>query len=171
MLAVLTPLAVAAGSVYKWVDADGVVHYSDQPQPGAEKLEIGTVQTLAMPVPKNAAGQQKPKEAPKKAPLGLGYTEIKVTSPASGRTFIDEPVPVSLSLSPELQQGHTITWYLNDSPLGETDPSFTLERLDRGSYTLYATIADASGAETVNSPSVTFFVRQPSMLAPQHPRR
>ena len=24
--------------IYKWIDADGVVHFSDQPVPGAEKI-------------------------------------------------------------------------------------------------------------------------------------
>ena len=27
----------ASAVVYKWIDADGVVHFSDQPVPGAEK--------------------------------------------------------------------------------------------------------------------------------------
>jgi hypothetical protein len=31
-------LAVQAAVVYRWVDADGVVHFSDQPVPGAEKI-------------------------------------------------------------------------------------------------------------------------------------
>ena len=26
-------------TVYKWVDADGVTHYSDQPHPGAQKVD------------------------------------------------------------------------------------------------------------------------------------
>jgi len=77
---------------------------------------------------------------------------------------------VSLELTPELQKGHTLTWYLNDAPLGQTDASFTLDHLGRGSYTLYASIADASGGDSVSSPTVTFYVHQPSMLAPQNPR-
>ncbi len=32
------PFAVHAAIVYKWTDADGVVHFSDQPVPGAEKI-------------------------------------------------------------------------------------------------------------------------------------
>jgi len=169
-LILLAPCVVAAGTVYKWVDADGVVHYSDQPQDGAEKVQLGTVQSLAMPVARGAAAQPKPREEPKKAPLGLGYTAMKITSPTAGRTFVNEPVPVSLDLTPQLQPGHTVTWYLNEAPLGETETSFTLDRLDRGTYTLYASITDATGAETVNSPVVTFNVHQPSMLAPQNPR-
>ncbi|NNE61472.1 MAG: DUF4124 domain-containing protein, partial [Woeseia sp.] len=32
--------AAASAQVYKWTDADGVVHYSDQPTPGAEIIDI-----------------------------------------------------------------------------------------------------------------------------------
>lgn len=34
----ISPLALAAGDVYRWKDANGVPHYSDQPQPGAELI-------------------------------------------------------------------------------------------------------------------------------------
>jgi hypothetical protein len=31
---------VLAATVYKWTDEDGVVHYSDQPHPNAEKVPV-----------------------------------------------------------------------------------------------------------------------------------
>jgi hypothetical protein len=34
----ISPLAMTAGDVYRWKDANGVSHYSDQPQPGAELI-------------------------------------------------------------------------------------------------------------------------------------
>ena len=33
-----TPFAAQGRVVYKWIDAEGVVHFSDQPVPGAEKV-------------------------------------------------------------------------------------------------------------------------------------
>ena len=171
-LLLLAPLLASAGQIYKWVDADGVVQYSDQPHEGAEKTELGTVQTLHMPVAPNAPlpGAQAPQAARQKPAAGLGYTEVAVTSPPQGKTYTDEPVPVSLELQPGLQGGHTITWYLNEAPLPQTEGSFTIERLDRGAYTLYATITDADGTDTVTSKTVTFYVRQPSELAPKAQR-
>jgi hypothetical protein len=35
------PLLLAEGEVYRWKDANGVWHYSDQPQPGAELVKTG----------------------------------------------------------------------------------------------------------------------------------
>ena len=46
LLLLLVACATAnSTTVYKWVDANGVTHYSDQPHPGAEKLEITGAQT------------------------------------------------------------------------------------------------------------------------------
>jgi hypothetical protein len=48
--ALLLPLCAGAGQLYKWVDADGKVHYSDQPPPqGSAK------QQKSMPTPRAAA--------------------------------------------------------------------------------------------------------------------
>ncbi|MGC4029090.1 MAG: DUF4124 domain-containing protein [Steroidobacteraceae bacterium] len=33
-----TSLAFAAGEIYRWKDANGIWHYADQPQPGAELI-------------------------------------------------------------------------------------------------------------------------------------
>jgi len=37
-------LALAA-TVYKWVDENGIVHYSDQPHPNAQKVGVQPAQT------------------------------------------------------------------------------------------------------------------------------
>ena len=34
-------LLMGAGEIYRWKDANGVWHYSDQPQPGAELVKTG----------------------------------------------------------------------------------------------------------------------------------
>ena len=38
VLGLLTAVAAQSAVIYKWTDANGVVHYSDQPVPGAEKI-------------------------------------------------------------------------------------------------------------------------------------
>src|ERR1700691_2015689 len=44
LMSLACSIALAA-TVYKWVDDDGVVHYSDQPHPNAQKLQVHDVQT------------------------------------------------------------------------------------------------------------------------------
>jgi hypothetical protein len=166
-------LAASAGQaavVYKWTDADGVVHYSDQPVPGATK--IFTSSSSAGTVVPAASGPQSP--APKKPASALNYTQFTITSPTPDQTFFgDEVISVHLALEPGLKPNQTITWNLNGKPLEDKDPTatqFTLQSLDRGTYSIAATISDQQTGESQSTDSVSFFVRQPSSLAPLHQR-
>jgi hypothetical protein len=169
-IGLLAAFAVQAAVVYKWVDADGVVHFSDQPSPGAEKIYTSSSSAgAATTAPGSAAGsRQAPKSA---ASSGLAFSEFSIVSPANDQTFFgDDVIAVHLNLTPGLKPSQTITWHLNGKQL-EFPPdatSFPLPHLDRGAYTLAATITDQETSESQGSNSVTFYVRQPSELAPQH---
>ena len=87
--------------------------------------------------------------------------------------FGDEVIPVRLRLDPDLKPNQTIGWYLNGAPLTDQPPtsrSFALQSLARGTYQVSATITDIVTGESQNSEGVTFYVRQPSELSPQHRR-
>ena len=168
MLAGFAAFAGQAAVVYKWTDANGVVHYSDQSVPGAEKIY-----TASGPAGSSSRGSASsdPSSAPsaKKEAAGLGYTEFAVSSPAPEQTFFgDEIIPVNLTLVPGLKPGQTINWHLNGKELQDTSAHFTLPRLDRGAYVIAATITDQETGEARTSDSVTFYVRQPSELEPLH---
>jgi hypothetical protein len=144
VLACLAAFGGQAAVVYKWTDADGVVHYSDQSVPGAEKIYTSEAS-------------------------GLGYVTFAIISPTPDQTFFgDEVVAVNLSLEPGLKPEQTITWHLNGKELDDTSSHFALPHLDRGAYVIAATITDQASGESRTSDSVTFYVRQPSELSPQH---
>lgn len=166
-LSLLAAFAVQAAVVYKWVDADGVVHFSDQPSPGAEKIYTSSSTAAAASTPRSQGGAPQPPRSV--AAGGLGYTEFSITSPVNDQTFFgDDVVAVQLNLEPALKPDQSITWRLNGKPLDSDAAAFSLPHLDRGAYTLAATITDQQTSESQTSNTVTFFVRQPSALAPQH---
>ena len=169
-LAALAAFAGHAAVVYKWKDSAGVVHYSDQPVPGAEKITTSSSTGTGAPAARATALPHAPDA--KKAEPRLGYTELSIASPAPDQTFFgDEIIAVSLALNPGLKPDQTITWHLNGKPLddqGPTTTQFSLAHLDRGTYTLAATITDQQTGESVSTDGVNFFVRQPSELSPQH---
>jgi Domain of unknown function (DUF4124) len=170
VLATLAAFAGQAAVVYKWTDADGVVHYSDHSVPGAEKIF-----TAASPTPGGAAspaGLDQRAPGPKKpAANGLDYTEFSITSPARDQTFFgDDIISVHLALNPGLKADQTITWHLNGKQLSEQEPTatqFALQKLSRGAYAIAATITDQQTGESQSTDSVSFFVREPSELEPQ----
>jgi hypothetical protein len=168
-LSLLTALSVQAAVIYRWVDADGVVHYSDQQTPGSERIVTSAPNTTAAGprTPANASqGVRKPSDD------SLSYSEFTITSPQPDQTFFGtDAVTVHLNLSPALKAGQSIAWHMNGRQLDEQQDSvsFTIAQLERGTYSLMATITDQQSGGSTNSNSVTFFVRQTSALSPQSP--
>ena len=166
MLAGLAAFGGQAAVVYKWTDADGVVHYSDQSVPGAEKIYTAGGSTSSRGA---AANSDSSPTAGTKKDAALGYATFAIISPTPEQTFFgDEVVAVNLSLEPALKPEQTITWHLNGKELEEAGSHFALPHLDRGAYVIAATITDQPSGESRTSDSVTFYVRQPSELSPQH---
>jgi hypothetical protein len=171
LAATLAAFAGQAAVVYKWTDSDGVVHYSDQAVPGAEKIFTAGSPTSGA----NAAGGRAAANAvgPKKpATPGLNYSRFAITSPVPEQTFFgDEVISVNLELDPGLKPNQTITWHLNGRQLEDQAPTatqFSLPHLDRGTYAIAATVTDPQTGQSMSTDSVSFFVRQPSELSPQH---
>lgn len=170
-LAVLTvSLGTRAAVVYKWTDADGVVHFSDQPVPGAEKVVTGglnTAHTLGVST-KSAppTDTSKPKANP------VDYRLFAITSPEHDQTFTgNSPVMVNLALDPLLKADQTVTWSMNGVQVANQAPDavkFTLTDLSRGTYTLTATVTDLASGQSRTSDPVSFTVMLPSLLSPQH---
>jgi hypothetical protein len=170
VLAALAAFAGQAAVIYKWTDSNGVIHYSDQPVAGAEKVFTGSG-TTSRPAASALPNMESQSTATKDAPR-LAYTEFSITSPAPEQTFFgDDAISVNLALDPALKPNQAITWHLNGKPLedqGPTTTQFTLPHLDRGSYSIAATVTDQETGESRSTDSVGFFVRQPSALSPQH---
>jgi Domain of unknown function (DUF4124) len=174
LAAALASFAGQAAVVYKWTDDKGVVHYSDQSVPGAQK--IFTASSSAGNAAPSAASPAAPvSPAGKKAVTGvLNYAQFTIVSPMPEQTFFgDEVVNIALSLQPGLKDGQSITWHLNGKQLDDQGPTatqFALPTQVRGTYIVAATITDQATGESETSDPVTFYVRQPSELSPQHRR-
>ncbi len=155
-----------ADSIYKWVDAQGNVHYSDHPRPGSQKVQLPRTQTYTPPssaadVP--AASFPASASAPTAA-----YTQFSITSPASqANLWYVHQVTVSVSVSPSLQSGDTITYHLDGQTIGPTtNTSATFKHIYRGTHTASATLHAANGASLSAGP-VTFYVHQKTILGPK----
>jgi hypothetical protein len=169
LLGALVTVAHAA-VIYKWTDAQGVVHYSDQPVEGAEKIVTagGSTYSGAASVKglQGLQGDKKEKTGP-----GLAFDTLSISSPTAEQSFFgDDSIPVALAAIPALKANQVVSWSLNGAPLSQTGQSFSLQSLARGTYALAATVTDQTTGQTMSAGSVTFYVRQPSELSPQHHR-
>jgi len=159
-------------ATYRWVDENGVVHYSDRPRENAEEIEVPVAQTYAPTTrsPGQASGRT---AAPGNSRGATGeqaaYQSLRVVRPAPQETYrnIGGELPVSLSLSPPLKQGHRIR-VLYDGQAWPTWPerllSFTLSGIYRGEHNIKAEVLAPDGKVVASSETVTFFVHQTSLF-------
>lgn len=160
VLLVLVGVAVAANAaIYRWVDADGTVTYSDRPQPGSEQLKLTPLQTFSPPpVPNDTAS------VPKQTRQFKDYEEFAILAPRNGATFRNNGgnIDVQLELEPALRSTHRVDIILNGLSLGDTGRtmSLTLNNVDRGTHRLQAMIMDESGNELARTDTVTFYLHR-----------
>ena len=161
--------AASAATIYKWVDENGVTHYSDQPHPGAQKIQVQAVQTYKAP----AAQRTAPYALRNAAPAGPVYSSCAVTRPTSQEMFQNtQSVLASVHVEPELRAGDRVAVFLDGAPVPSTIPidnEFTLNSVYRGAHTLSVKVEDSSGAVVCQSANVPFNVRQASVQAPNSP--
>ena len=140
-----------------------MVHYSDQPQTGAEKIEL-PAPTIYSPrsIPSSTNGGEGKKG--QKSPVA--YTAFSIVAPSNRETILSSSVEVVFQVSPPLQPGHYIQVILNGRIMDRrlTGPILQLEGLDRGSYMVHATVHNAVGLMQIRSNIIQFFVRLESAL-------
>jgi hypothetical protein len=165
LLALFT--GVAQAEIYRSTTADGEVIFSDQPGPGAEKVQLPELPTYkAPPVGARAGG------AEQKPPAKSLYQEMVFTTPGDDATVRNNlgALTASVSLQPVLKTrlGHRVQFYLDNAPHGEpiagTAVSFT--GLDRGSHLLSASVVDAQGNTIISSDTVIFHLHRESINLP-----
>jgi hypothetical protein len=163
-IAFITILAAGAvmAQAYRWVDADGIVHYSDRPQAGAERVVLPqspprSAQTRA---PRPTASRPTAETEP--APAAFRYESITFNSPAAEETLwnIEGVLNVSLNVEPALQTGHQIRVYFDGEPTVVSGTSFQLEEVYRGVHNLQAEVIDQTGKLMIRSRANRFYVQQ-----------
>lgn len=177
LLSVLSMCAASAAPAWRWVDSNGVVHYSDRPQPGATQIELSGAQgfgsterdrpqaarTQPQPAQTTASAAQQQQPAP-------AYRSITIQSPTQQQTLWNTGgnLDVSLTVDPGLRSGHRVDLVLDGQRrnLDTTGTQIALTEVFRGAHTLEAIVVDTSGAEVVRSAPVTFMVQQTSIQNP-----
>lgn len=160
--------AMAQATVYRWVDEDGVVHYSDRPREGAEEIHLGRPPGFATPALPAAPRALVPALTADPAPA---YETLAIVQPGKEETLwnIGGLLNISVQVRPALHSGHRVQLLYDGQALEPLPPGVTsveLTDVGRGEHTLMATIIDAERRVLAESPAVTFFVQQTSILRP-----
>ncbi len=169
LLILLLTAGVAMAEVYRRVDADGNVEFSDTPTDGAEVVQLKEP-TIVPGSPVKQAGEE---AAPQ--PSGEAYApyeSISVVAPVDDDTLRNQAsVGVDVLTVPELlvSLGHRVQLYVDGEPFGSPSgsPHFLLPAVDRGTHQLAAAVLDRDGAELIRSTTSTFHLLKNSVANPK----
>lgn len=166
LLALAAVPATAGQAVWKWVDEKGVTHFSDQPVPGATKMELNSAPASSTPAPTYT-----PPPSTSTRPIGPAYSRFVIESPQQDEAIINTggKVTVRIASTPAIAQDHVVYLYMDgalvqDFPSGAMSHEFS--DVPRGSHTLKAEVVTRQGATVAQTPPVTFHVRQQSIANP-----
>jgi len=159
----LLVMAAAHAEVYKSVNADGEVVYSDRPSRGAERVIMPPLPSYTPPPSRTIERSSSTLEQPH-------YESFALTSPASEATIRNNlgTVEITTVLTPALMTalGHGIQFNLDGVAYGAAIDSttITLSNVNRGEHQLSASVVDAAGNVQIATGEVTVFVKRASKL-------
>ncbi len=159
--------------LFKWVDADGNIIYSDQPPPGAAKKEhqvdeetlppLTTTPALETPVVSSTSkdfGEEDPQERYKSIAIVVPENDTAVRQNAGN-------VSIKVAIDPYLynERGDLLAIYMDGLEVSRgRDLSVQLVEVDRGTHVIRAEIVDANGQVIKKASPVTFTLLRHSRL-------
>jgi len=156
--------------VFRSVDAQGNVVFTDTPRQGAKPVDIQAPSSVqAMPV---APRVDTPAAPPQDSSVFNGYQAMVITQPENGAGLNNGAgdVDVSVSLVPPLRTdlGHGLTITMDGRPVLQNSArmNVALSDVDRGEHTLEAFVVNASGQVVFQSAPVKFSLQRTSLFLP-----
>uniref|UniRef100_Q0HQ63 DUF4124 domain-containing protein n=1 Tax=Shewanella sp. (strain MR-7) TaxID=60481 RepID=Q0HQ63_SHESR len=161
LISLLLLSLLAQATVYKWVDKDGKVHYSDEPHPNAEVVELKekTLNQIALPPVKNDANDSQVIQQ-------IQY-QVVITSPMEEETVRDNngDFQVTATVTPEIKSQYLMALKLDGQMVGQPQVGgiFQLTNIDRGEHTIVVDAMTQNGKVFASSSPRKIFLHQAAM--------
>lgn len=157
--------AQAPAEIYKTVDKNGNVVYTDNPPTDdAEAVKLRAINTLPTQEPRTSD------EPMPMAPQAAVNYQVEVISPRNEVVIPpgERDLAVAVSISPGLHPDHLVTYYLDGDLIEETQSSsIVIQDVPRGSRTLSIEVIDQQGEVLGKSDPVTVNVIRPPIKKPK----
>jgi len=157
-----------SGEIYKVVDKDGNVTFTDQsPGDGSQPMnlpELSVIETDSADTQAPASAAAEEPSGPTARELRQMYSDFSITQPANEETFWGTANTVTVSWGGQTAPaaGMNVLLYVNNNPQMVTGSGSVSLTLDRGEHQVYAELLNAQNRRIVATETVTFFVMQNS---------
>lgn len=156
---------VDASDIYKSVDANGQVVYSDTPSDNAQLQELPDIMTMPLRAPDKTAYEEK-KE------FNETFTaSVNIISPKNESHIVIEQngnFTIQTSIKVPLSQDVSLVLYRDGKEIMKgQETSFNLKNQDRGEHLYTVRLLDNAG-EVLSADSITLFVQRGRIKAPKN---
>lgn len=151
--------------IYKSIDKQGNVSYSDSPSSSAEAVKLPPLPVLHIKPSPQIPALTKEKTAPSEALSP--YQSLIIKKPLNDEAFQSSSgeINVALSMQPELFADDSIVITLDGRTVYQgTAGAMALNDVARGTHTLQASIVNKKGKALIQSKAVIFHLLKPSLL-------
>lgn len=157
--------STSQAAIYKTVDSQGNVSYSDHYSTQSEQIQLPPTPTVRItPSPKTTSTIKSDKNQPTKATI---YQSLEINEPKNDASIRNNAgdVTVSLSFQPELFFGDIISISVDGKEVYKgTASTTTIGNIDRGTHTVRAVIFNNKGKPLISSKTFTFHLHKQSVL-------
>ncbi|MCF2948667.1 DUF4124 domain-containing protein [Paraglaciecola aquimarina] len=158
-------VGASAKVVYKTIQADGSVIYSDTPTTSSTPVNLSAMNNVVMPALNNAASKKpNSRQVSKKQNPQVQY-QVSIVSPMHEESIRDNSGNVSIraSVSPN---GASKYQLIMDNQVVKTQSNslFELEGVNRGAHLIQIHFIDNSGKILASSQQQTFYLHKASAL-------
>ncbi|WP_419421017.1 DUF4124 domain-containing protein [Legionella sp. D16C41] len=152
--------------IYKWTDGQGVVHFSDEPHPGAEKIVLPPTQ-VSSPLPTKIPTTNTTAHTTNDDDNSVANQEsykVSILAPKHETTIRNNQgyVSVVINTEPKLEKGELLQLIFDGQALGkpQVNNTFVLNNVNRGAHTIAVQIIGVNGDILSTSEPVTFYMQR-----------
>ena len=154
--------SLAYAEVYKTVDKNGRVTYTDVPPANtdAKPVELKTINNIPAP----AAIPTDNLNTNNINPQTSSEYQVQILAPENGKTLLvdERSISVSVSLSVNLKDGDLFAYKLDGAAVGNSrENTYIIAEPPRGEHILTVDIVNKEGVSLAQSNTVTVFVMRP----------
>ena len=169
----------AGAQVYKTVDEDGNVVYTDRaPRDDSEPMRLPPLSIVEAPTYEELAQPVTDKEVAEGKELSLRqlrgrYKGFAIVSPENERSLWNPQGMITMAWQAPhpLQEGMQVRASMDGEQIGlTTDRVIPITKLERGQHVLEAVLVDARNRTIATAEPVTIFIRQPTIYTNRGPQ-
>ena len=172
-------MSLAASKIYRTVDEDGNVVFTDVPPLNDHAAKTVVLDSFNSYESKGATTLRSPdgrelwivedETAEDGQPIFANYQFLGITSPTNDATVRDNAgnLLIAAKVSPALQPGHSLRLLLDGTPKQTSrNPDFYLSNVDRGTHELSVEVLDETGTVLITSPASVVHVQRYHLPSP-----